>query len=84
MLVIKDLKTIPLTVHVPLKNVPKLISKNVIELTISIAKESLISLFNISKPRIIVTGLNPHAGENGEIGDEEQKIIIPAINKAKK
>ena len=81
---IKDLKTIPLTVHVPLNNVPKLISKNLIELTISIAKESLISLFNISKPRIIITGLNPHAGENGDIGDEEKKIIIPAINEAKK
>ena len=84
MLVTKDLKTIPLTVHVPLKNVPKLISKNLIELTISIAKESLVSLFNISKPRIIITGLNPHAGENGDIGDEEKKIIIPAINEAKK
>ena len=84
MLVIKDLKTIPLTVHVPLKNVPKLISKNLLELTISIAKESLVSLFNISKPRIIITGLNPHAGENGDIGDEEKKIIIPAINEAKK
>ena len=84
MLVIKDLKTIPLTVHVPLKNVPKLISKNLLELTISIAKESLVSLFNISKPRIIITGLNPHAGENGDIGDEEKKIIVPVINEAKK
>ncbi len=84
MLVIKDLKTIPLTVHVPLKNVPKLISKNLLELTISIAKDSLVSLFNISKPRIIITGLNPHAGENGDIGDEERKIIIPAINEAQK
>ena len=84
MLVIKDLKTIPLTVHVPLKKVPKLISKNLLELTISIAKESLVSLFNISKPRIIITGLNPHAGENGDIGDEERKIIIPAINEAQK
>ncbi len=84
MLVIKDLRTIPLTVHVPLKNVPELISKNLLELTISIAKESLVSLFNISKPRIIITGLNPHAGENGDIGDEEKKIIIPAINESKK
>ncbi len=84
MLVNNELKTIPLTIHVPLKNVPKLISKNLIELTISIAKESLVSLFNISKPRIIVTGLNPHAGENGDIGDEEKTIIIPAINEAKK
>ena len=84
MLVINELKTIPLTIHVPIKNVPKLISKDLIELTINIAKESLISLFNISKPRIIVTGLNPHAGENGDIGNEEKRIIIPAVNEAKK
>ncbi len=84
MLVINELKTIPLTIHVPIKNVPKLISKDLIQLTINIAKESLISLFKISKPRIIVTGLNPHAGENGDIGNEEKRIIIPAINEAKK
>ena len=84
MLVINELKTIPLTIHVPIKNVPKLISKDLIQLTINIAKDSLISLFNISKPRIIVTGLNPHAGENGDIGNEEKRIIIPAINEAKK
>ena len=84
MLVNNDLKTIPLTIHVPIKSVPKLISKNLIKLTINIAKESLVSLFNISKPRIVVTGLNPHAGENGDIGDEEKKIIIPAINEARK
>ena len=84
MLVINELKTIPLTIHVPIKNVHKLISKKLIELTINIAKESLISLFNIPKPRIIITGLNPHAGENGDIGNEEKKMIIPAINEAKK
>ncbi len=84
MLVNNELKTIPLTIHVPLKNVPRLITKNLIALTINIAKESLVSLFNIPKPRIIVTGLNPHAGENGDIGDEEKTIIVPAINEAKK
>ena len=84
MLVCNELKTIPLTIHVPLKNVPKLISKDLIEITISIAKKSLISLFKVSKPRIVLTGLNPHSGENGDIGDEEEKIIIPAINEAKK
>ncbi len=83
MLVTNELKTIPLTIHVPIKNVPKLISKDLIKLTINIAKESLTSLFNVSKPRIIVTGLNPHAGENGDIGDEEKSIIIPAINEVK-
>ena len=84
MLVSSQLKTIPLTIHVPLKDVPKLISEDLIKITVNIAKESLISLFNISKPRIVVTGLNPHSGENGNIGDEEEKIIIPAINETKK
>lgn len=83
MLVTNELKTIPLTIHVPIENVPKLISKDLIELTVNIARESLVSLFNIPKPRIVVTGLNPHAGENGDIGIEEKKIIIPALNNVK-
>ncbi|MDC1023041.1 4-hydroxythreonine-4-phosphate dehydrogenase PdxA [Alphaproteobacteria bacterium] len=79
MLVGPNLKTIPLTIHIPLKKVSKLISKELIVYTINIAKEHLISYFGIAKPRIIVTGLNPHAGEGGDIGTEEKKIIIPAI-----
>ena len=82
MLVGKNIKTIPLTIHVPLKKVSKLISKELIVCTINIAKENLISYFGISKPRIIVTGLNPHAGEDGDIGTEEKEIIIPAIKEA--
>ena len=82
MLVGESLKTIPLTIHVPLKKVSKLITQELIILTINIAKEYLISYFGISKPRIIVTGLNPHAGEDGDIGIEEKNIIMPAINKA--
>ena len=84
MMVSNELKTIPLTIHEPLKMVPSLISKNLILLTIKIAAEDLNSYFGIKKPKIIVTGLNPHAGENGEIGEEEEKIIIPAIKEAKK
>ena len=82
MLVGDNLKTIPLTIHVPLKKVSKLITQELIIFTINIAKEYLISYFGISKPRIIVTGLNPHAGEDGDIGIEEKNIIMPAINKA--
>ena len=82
MLVGENLKTIPLTIHVPLKKVSKLITQELIIFTINIAKEYLISYFGISKPRIIVTGLNPHAGEDGDIGIEEKNIIMPAINKA--
>ena len=82
MLVGENLRTIPLTIHVPLKKVSKLITQELIIFTINIAKEYLISYFGISKPRIIVTGLNPHAGEDGDIGIEEKNIIMPAINKA--
>ena len=82
MLVGENLKTIPLTIHVPLKKVSKLITQELIIFTINIAKEYLISYFDIAKPRIIVTGLNPHAGEDGDIGIEEKNIIMPAINKA--
>ena len=82
MLVGENLKTIPLTIHVPLKKVSKLITQELIIFTINTAKEYLISYFGISKPTIIVTGLNPHAGEEGDIGVEEKNIIIPAINKA--
>ena len=73
MMVSNEIKTIPLTIHEPLKKVPSLISKNLILLTIKIAAEDLNSYFGIKKPKIIVTGLNPHAGENGEIGEKEQK-----------
>jgi 4-hydroxythreonine-4-phosphate dehydrogenase len=84
MLVTDQLKTIPLTIHVPLKDVPALITKDLIYNTIKILIKDLNLYFGINKPRILVTGLNPHAGENGDIGFEENEIIIPAILEAKK
>ena len=84
MLVTDQLKTIPLTIHVPLKDVPTLITKDLILNTIKILIKDLNLYFGINKPRILVTGLNPHAGENGDIGFEENEIIIPAILEAKK
>ena len=83
MLVCKDLKTIPLTIHVPLKDVPNLITKDLILSTVKITSKYLKKYFGINKPRIVITGLNPHSGENGDIGLEEQKIIIPCINDIK-
>jgi 4-hydroxythreonine-4-phosphate dehydrogenase len=80
MLVSKDLKTVPLTIHVPLKEVPNLITKDLILSTVKITSKYLKKYFGINKPRIVITGLNPHSGENGDIGLEEKKIIIPCIN----
>jgi len=82
MLVTENLKTVPLTIHVPLKEVPKLITRELIIDTIKIIITDLKLYFGIRKPRILVTGLNPHAGENGDIGSEEKKIIAPAILEA--
>ena len=84
MFVINQLKTLPLTIHVPLKKVPQLITKELINTKIKIAVDDLKTFFDIKKPSIVVTGLNPHAGENGDLGDEEIKVIRPAIDEMKK
>ena len=79
----KDLKVALVTTHIALKKVPKVITKKIIRKKIQILNSQLISKFSIKNPRITVTGLNPHAGENGEFGDEEIKIITPTIEKLK-
>ena len=72
------------TTHIALKDVPQSITIEDILGTITITNSGLKQHFGISKPRIAVCGLNPHAGEEGIFGDEERKVIIPAIEKAKK
>ncbi len=84
MLVIDELKTLPLTIHVPLAIVPKLITKEFILSKIKVAVKDLIKYFDVKNPRIIVTGLNPHAGENGNLGYEEMNIIKPALDELNK
>ena len=71
------------TEHVPLKEVAALITKENILSKLYIIRETLIRDFGIDKPKIAVLGLNPHAGDEGLIGKEEQEIIKPAINEAK-
>ena len=78
-----DLRVAVVTGHVPLKNISEKITvENVFE-KITQLHASLVKDFGIRKPKIAVLGLNPHAGENGAIGDEEKLMIIPAIEKAK-
>jgi 4-hydroxythreonine-4-phosphate dehydrogenase len=71
------------TEHVPLKDVASLITKENILSKLHLIRESLIKDFGIDKPRIAVLGLNPHAGDEGLIGKEEQEVIKPAIMDAK-
>ena len=84
MLMINELFRIGVvTGHVPLAQVSQHISKEKVLNKIEILNKSLIKDFGIRKPRIAVLGLNPHASDNGLIGDEEKESIIPAIEEAK-
>lgn len=75
------LRAIPVTIHIPLKDVPAALSTDLIAETCRIAHHDLKTRFGIDKPRLAVAGLNPHAGEDGAIGREDQDIIHPAIFK---
>lgn len=80
MLVARDLRTVPLTVHIPFKDVLAELNAELIVTQARVVAHDLQKYFGIMKPRIAFTGLNPHAGENGTMGREEQTIITPAIN----
>ena len=79
-----DLKIGVATGHLPLEQVKKNISKELIIKKLEQIKISLKRDFGIQKPRIAVLGLNPHAGENGLLGNEENEVISPAITEFKK
>lgn len=79
MLVAPGLRTVPVTVHIALKAVPAALSADLIIRQAVATAEGLSRWFGIARPRIGITGLNPHAGENGTMGDEEITIIGPAI-----
>jgi len=84
MLASNKLKVALATTHIPLKNVAKNITKDLIINKVKILDYDLRSKFNIKNPCIKILGLNPHAGENGKIGTEEIKYIKPAIKILKK
>lgn len=73
------LRTIPVTIHVPLARVPELLSRELIVETGRIAARDLASRFGIARPRLALSGLNPHAGENGALGHEDDAIVRPAV-----
>jgi 4-hydroxythreonine-4-phosphate dehydrogenase len=71
------------TTHVPLKDVPRLLTIDGIASTIWLTAEGLARRFGIAAPRVAVAGLNPHASEAGRFGDEEERLVRPAIEKAR-
>lgn len=74
-----SLRTVPLTVHTALADVPGLLSMELIVRRVRVIAAALARDFGLPQARIAVTGLNPHAGEDGRMGTEEQRIIAPAI-----
>ena len=75
-----DLRVALVTEHIPISKVSAAITKEVLLSKLAILKETLIKDFGIDKPRIAVLGLNPHAGDEGQIGTEEQTVIKPVID----
>jgi 4-hydroxythreonine-4-phosphate dehydrogenase len=79
MLVAKDLRAVPVTVHIPLAKVPGALTSETIMAQARVVAKALARHFGISRPRLAFTGLNPHAGENGTIGTEDRDVILPAL-----
>ena len=77
-----ELRTVPATLHIPLKDVPEALNNQDLSELMMITARELKNRFAISSPRIAVTGLNPHAGEEGTMGSEDRDIILPAIKAA--
>ena len=83
MFVADQMRLTIVTRHVPLKDVPKLITQKAVFDSISLMAKTLKDKFKIMDPNIAVLGLNPHAGEGGLLGQEDSRSILPAIRKAK-
>ncbi|MBI5561579.1 MAG: 4-hydroxythreonine-4-phosphate dehydrogenase PdxA [Deltaproteobacteria bacterium] len=77
-----DLKVVLVTIHAPLRDVPRLVTRAGVYKTIKIAADAFVHRFGMKRPRIAVAGLNPHAGEAGMFGDEDRKVIAPAVKAA--
>lgn len=74
-----NLRTVPLTVHVALSQVPALVTTDLILRRARIVAAALRRDYGLENPRIAIAALNPHAGEDGRMGDEDQRVIAPAI-----
>lgn len=81
MLVGGNMRVTLATTHLPLKEVAAAITTDLIESKLRVIHRDLVKRFMLNKPRIVVAGLNPHAGESGHLGREEIDVIIPALDK---
>jgi 4-hydroxythreonine-4-phosphate dehydrogenase len=75
------LRAVPVTIHVPLSAVPGLLTEELIVETATITAHDLSHRFGVASPRLAISGLNPHAGEDGAMGTEDRDIVAPAVAK---
>ncbi len=74
-----QLRTVPVTIHIPLSHVPDALTQALIEETCRIVHHDMKRRFGLARPRLALSGLNPHAGEDGALGKEDDLVIRPAI-----
>jgi len=84
MLASKDMRVALVTTHLPLADVPAAITADRLTAVIGVLHHDLRQRFGIPDPRILVCGLNPHAGEDGHLGGEEREIMIPVIERLRR
>jgi len=84
MLACPELRVVPVTIHLSLAKAAEALTSALIERNGRIVAEGLTHLFGIARPRLVVAALNPHAGEQGAMGDEESRVIAPAIEALRK
>ncbi len=75
------LRVVPATIHIPLADVPQALTPALLEQVIRVTHAGLIRSFGIAAPRIAVAGLNPHAGEGGAMGGEDEAVIRPVVER---
>ncbi|MPZ57518.1 MAG: 4-hydroxythreonine-4-phosphate dehydrogenase PdxA [Rhizobiales bacterium] len=75
----QELAVVPITIHIPLREVPRRLTRALVVESGRIVAHDLVEKFGIPRPRLAVAGLNPHAGEEGSLGTEDQAIVAPAV-----
>jgi 4-hydroxythreonine-4-phosphate dehydrogenase len=76
-----ELAVVPVTIHLPFKDVVTRLTSDLVVETGRIVARDLTARFGISRPRIVVAGLNPHAGEEGALGEEDGAVVAPAVKR---
>lgn len=76
-----SLRTVPITTHIPLKDVPTRLTSDLIVAKARTTERGLARDFGIERPRLVIAGFNPHAGEGGALGREEIDIVLPALER---